>query len=302
MVRAEAKFAWHLKRGQKIYGAISHRELRLLAELGHLRPDDSLWRPGLGSWISPSSVPGVPPLVAPRDSQTKQWDLTRIRALFLTASAQFHKLALSNRQHSRSVKAGLQRAYDRVASRWPNLDLIVVVRQRPHQGIVAGLLLIAVFIGTLDFAMKASSATDNKVAQIANSVAPKFQDRPSTEPAAPTPLWTKPLGLKPAIDLMEAEVFSVSNGHPTGGFVLGSNTSEAQTESVAQASPIPVPQSAAAAATDAVPLPTKKPERPLVKEARQNTRTLKRLAQRPRVREAKPMQFGTIGYNYSPQE
>ena len=34
MVRAEAKFAWHLKRGQKIYGAISHRELRLLAELG----------------------------------------------------------------------------------------------------------------------------------------------------------------------------------------------------------------------------------------------------------------------------
>lgn len=134
MVRAEAKFAWHLKRGQKIYGAISHRELRLLAELGHLRPDDSLWRPGLGSWISPSSVPGVPPLVAPRDSQTKQWDLTRIRALFLTASAQFHKLALSNRQHSRSVKAGLQRAYDRVASRWPNLDLIVVVRQRPHQG------------------------------------------------------------------------------------------------------------------------------------------------------------------------
>jgi hypothetical protein len=101
---------------------------------------------------------------------------------------------------------------------------------------------------------------------------------------------------------MEAEVFSVSNGHPTGGFVLASKTSEARTESVAQASPIPVPQSAAAAATDAVPLPTKKRERPLVKEARQDTRTLKRLAQRPRVREAKPMQFGTIGYNYSPQQ
>ena len=40
MDRAEARFAWHLKRGQKIYGSISHRELRLLAELGHLRPDD----------------------------------------------------------------------------------------------------------------------------------------------------------------------------------------------------------------------------------------------------------------------
>ena len=40
MVRAEAGFAWHLKRGQQIYSSISHRELRLLAERGHLRPDD----------------------------------------------------------------------------------------------------------------------------------------------------------------------------------------------------------------------------------------------------------------------
>jgi hypothetical protein len=149
--------------------------------------------------------------------------------------------------------------------------------------------------------MKSSSATDNK-AQIANSVAPKFQDRPSTEPAAATPPWANPLGLKPAIDLTEAEAFSVSNGHPTGGFVLASKTSESQTESVAQASPIPVPQSVAAAGTDAVPLPTKKPERPSVKEARPNTPTLKRMAQRPKVREAKPMQFGIIGYNYSPQQ
>jgi hypothetical protein len=309
MVRAEAKFAWHLKRGQRIYGPISHRELRLLAELGHLRPDDSLWRPGLGSWISTSSVPGVTPLVSPRGSQTKQWDLIRIGALFLTkmnaqfsaAPTEFCRLALSTRQHARSVKDGLQRAYDRGASHRPNLDLIEVVRRRPHQGIVAGLLVIAVFVGALDFAMKSSSATDNK-AQIANSVAPKFQDRPSTEPAAATPPWANPLGLKPAIDLTEAEAFSVSNGHPTGGFVLASTTSESQTESVAQASPIPVPQSVAAAGTDAVPLPTKKPERPSVKEARPNTPTLKRMAQRPKVREAKPMQFGIIGYNYSPQQ
>ena len=83
MVRAEARFAWHLKRGQKIYSSISHRELRLLAELGHLRPDDLLWRPGLGSWTSVSSAPGVPPLLLPRDSQTKQWDLTKIGAHIL---------------------------------------------------------------------------------------------------------------------------------------------------------------------------------------------------------------------------
>ena len=67
--------------------------------------------------------------------------------------------------------------------------------------------------------MKSSSATVNK-AQIANSVTPKFQDRPSTALAGPRPLWTNPSQLGPALDLTEAEVFNVSNGHPTGGFVL----------------------------------------------------------------------------------
>ena len=243
MVRAEARFAWHLKRGQKIYSSISHRELRLLAELGHLRPDDLLWRPGLGSWTSVSSVPGVPPLLPPRDSQTKQWDLTKIgalfwtrmSALFLAASNDFCRLILSTRQHAPSIKGRLQLAYNRVASHWTAFNLIEVLRHVRPQGIAAGLLVMAVFVGALDFAMKSSSATVNK-AQIANSVAPKFQDRPSTALAGPRPLWTNPSQLKPALDLTEAEVFNVSNGHPTGGFVLASNqTSESETESVAQA-------------------------------------------------------------------
>ena len=184
MVRAEARFAWHLKRGQKIYSSISHRELRLLAELGHLRPDDLLWRPGLSSWTSVSSVPGVPPLPPPRDSQTKQWDLTKIgatrmSALFLAASNDFCRLILSTRQHAPSIKGRLQLAYNQVVSHWTAFNLIEVLRHVRPQGIAAGLLVMAVFVGALDFAMKSSSATGNK-AQIANSVAPKFQDRPST--------------------------------------------------------------------------------------------------------------------------
>src|SRR5262245_12291600 len=194
MVRAEAGFAWHLKRGQKIYSSISHRELRLLAELGHLQPDDLLWRPGLGSWTSASSALGVPPLLPPRDSQTKRWDLTKIgalgtrmSALFFAASNDFYKLLLSTRQHAPSIKGRLQLAYNRVASPWTALNLIEVLRHvRPH-GIAAGLLVMAVFVGALDFAMKSSSG--NK-AQISNSVVPKFQDRPSTALAGPRPLST----------------------------------------------------------------------------------------------------------------
>jgi hypothetical protein len=254
MVRAEAGFAWHLKRGQQIYSSISHRELRLLAELGHLRPDDLLWRPGLGSWTSVSSVPGVPP---------RGW---------------------------------LQLAYNRVGSNWRAFNLIEVRRHVRPQGIAAVLLVMAVFVGAIDFAMKSSSATVNK-AQIANSVAPKFQDRPST--AGPRALWTNPSQLKPALHRTEAEVFNISNGHPTGGFVLASNP-KSKTESVAQAlSPSQVFQSVAG--TEAVPLPTKKPDRSFVKEAQPNAATLKRIAKRPRGRESKSMRFGIIGYNYNPQ-
>jgi hypothetical protein len=101
---------------------------------------------------------------------------------------------------------------------------------------------------------------------------------------------------------MEAEVFNVSNGHPTGGFVLASNqTSESKTESVAQA-PHPSPVFQSVAGTEAVPLPTKKPDRSIVKEAQPNAATLKRIAQRPRGREPKSIRFGIIGYNYNPQQ
>ena len=309
MDRAEARFAWHLKRGQKIYSSISHRELRLLADLGHLRSDDLVWRPGLGSWTSVSSVRGVPPLLPPRDSRTKQWDLTKIgaqfwsrmSALFLAPSSDFCKLILSTRQHAPSIKGRLQLACNQVASHWTTFNLIEVRRHVRPQGIAAVLLVMAAFVGALDFAMKSSSATVNKT-QIANSVAPKFQDRPSTALAGPRPLWTNPSASKPAIHLTEAEVFNVSNGHPTGGFVLASNQiSESETESVAQAlTPSPVFQSVAG--TEAVPLPTKKPERSFVKEGQPNAATLKRIAKRPRGREPKSMRFGIIGYNYNPQQ
>jgi hypothetical protein len=216
----------------------------------------------------------------------------------LAASIDFCRLILSTRQHAPSIKGRLELAYNRVASHWTAFNLIEVRRHVRPQGIAAVLLVMAVFVGALDFAMKSSSATVNK-AEIANSVAPKFQDRPST--AGPRALSTNPSQLKPALHLTEAEVFNVSNGHPTGGFVLANQTSESKTESVAQA-PSPSPAFQSVAGTEGVPLPTKKPDRSFLKEAQPKATTLKRIAQRPRGREQKSIRFGIIGYNHNPQQ
>src|SRR5678816_3102950 len=50
---------WQLKRGQTIYKRISDRELRLLVELGHLKPGDLLRNPELGGWKSAEALRGL---------------------------------------------------------------------------------------------------------------------------------------------------------------------------------------------------------------------------------------------------
>jgi hypothetical protein len=292
MVRAETRFGWYWRRGKKILGPVSHRELRLLAEFGHLRPDDWLWRPGLAGWMPPSSVRGVLPL---RDSQIKLWDLTGI-----AGSNALSTFAASSRQLACSTKVGWQRAYDQVAAHWPNLDLIGLVRHRPQQGIAAGLVGIAVLLGAVDLAMKSLPASGSK-AQLTKSATPKFHDRPPFELAAPIPLSTSPSEPTPPPDLTTAEVFDVSNGHPTGGLVqVLKKTEESETEPPAQVHhPTAIFQSETAVGAGSVPLPTKRPVRSSVKEAQPKAATPRTVVQRPQ--EPEPMPFGTIGYNYNPQ-
>jgi len=50
---------WHLLRGGERHGPISHRELLRLAEIGKLREDDLLWRPGFETWREARAVPGL---------------------------------------------------------------------------------------------------------------------------------------------------------------------------------------------------------------------------------------------------
>jgi hypothetical protein len=59
MVQTHPEAVWQLMREQELYSGISDRELRLLAEFGHLKVGDLLWRPGLDGWRSGISSPGV---------------------------------------------------------------------------------------------------------------------------------------------------------------------------------------------------------------------------------------------------
>ena len=60
---------WYLKREDKKYGPLSHRELLLLVGLGKVQPSDQLWALGFPSWISAHFIPGLlkPPLAPPQD-------------------------------------------------------------------------------------------------------------------------------------------------------------------------------------------------------------------------------------------
>ena len=197
------------------------------------------------------------------------------------------------------MKVGLLRAYNRMVARWPNLDLIELLRHRPQQGIVAGLLVIAVLSGAVNLAMKSSSASGSKT-QVTKSVVPKFQDRPPTEFAASAPFSTNPLQPTSPRDLTGAEAFSASNGHPTGGLVrvpIEASHSEAAAQTYR---PTPISRSETAAGTESVPLPMKRPVRSFAGQAKPKTATSRKALQRPQ--EPEPMRFGIIGYNYNPRQ
>ena len=99
-----------------------------------------------------------------------------------------------------------------------------------RQGAIIGLLIAVIFVGSIDVALRAYSAIGTHP-QIAKVVSPKIQDRlialvADSQKALPTstsqstvkPLQSSdPLASNPGSDV--TGVFSVSNIHPTDGFV-----------------------------------------------------------------------------------
>ena len=191
--------------------------------------------------------------------------------------------------------------------------------QRAHlinrQGALIGSLIAAIFVGSIDVALRAYSAIGTQP-QTEKVASVKIQDRltalvvedsqkavgTSTSLAAVEPLHTSnPSASNPGSDV--TGVFSVSNIHPTNGFVTAPATRPAaSTHPNLAVSSSPAPQSRIAAQSHLVSLPTRKPKRPVVKEPPSSTAELKAKAEGQEEGGPKPLAFGSIGYNYNPQQ
>jgi hypothetical protein len=184
-----------------------------------------------------------------------------------------------------------------------------------RQGAIIGLLIAAIFVGSIDVALRAYSAigtqpTTEKVASV------KIQDRltalvvedsqkalgTSTSLGAVKLLHTSdPSASNPGSDV--TGVFSVSNIHPTDGFVTAPATRPAaSTHPNLAVSSTPASQSRIAAESHLVSLPTRKPKRPIAKEPPSSTPELKAKVGGQEEGGPKPLAFGSIGYNYNPQQ
>jgi len=317
MVRMRPRPVWHLRRGEKLYGRVSDRELRLLVELGHLKPDDLLWRSGFGGWKSAESVPGVlaPAQLPPVHSLSAQLSATKITALF---SAAWRWVIRSQDKLARKL-----------GSQWPKFHFGDFSELMQRRGALAGLLIAVMFVGSIDVAMRAfaigaetsqkvvSPRTDNEQIVTAAPDTAKAVQTSSTNPDAAKTVRS-PSEAKPEIDLTESGVLIVSNIHPTDGFTsklspgsLSPSEASAEPEPVtntthmSQSDPAAGPGQPDAAAQpdqfDTMPLPTRKPEGPIAKEAPRGKAALKRIAHRREDGEPKPLGFGNIGFNYYAQ-
>jgi hypothetical protein len=176
-----------------------------------------------------------------------------------------------------------------------------------RQGAIIGLLIAAIFVGSIDVALRAYSAIGTHP-QTAKLVSPKIQDRlialvadsqkallTSTSQSTAKPLQTSDSSASnPGSDV--TGVFSVSNIHPTDGFVTAPATRPAApTHPNLVVSSTPASQSKTAAKPNLVSMPTRKPKKPIAKEPP------KAKAGAQEEGGPKPLAFGSIGYNYNPQ-
>ena len=124
----------------------------------------------------------------------------------------------------------------------------------------------------------------------------------STSPGVVKPLQTSdPSASNPGSDVTGG--FSVSNIHPTNGFVTAHATRPASsTHPDAVVRSAPPSQSRTATEPHLVSVPTRKPKRPMAKEAQSSTAEPKAEPGTQAEAGPKPLAFGSIGYNYNPQQ
>ena len=304
MLRVGSESVWQLKRGQTLYRRISDRELLLLFELGHLKPGDLLWKPGLGGWKSAEALSGVlttPQRPSGRSLITQAYAVhikTLLAVAWKAVIRSQVKVTLIAKHHAQSLNFSLLRSYPPWGKTFelPN----VLRRMLRGQESSLGLLIALVFVGFAGIAFLASFAIGAQT-PTEHALPTKLQGRPI---AALAPDTARPgkisnfSELQPAIEPLASQ--SVSNPLASESAAqtdsASNSPSVSQSESAAQTDPISNPPSASqsAAQTASVPMPTRKPGRP-------STNAAKRITQRQGPREPKAMRFGSIGYNYDPQ-
>jgi GYF domain 2 len=310
MAQVQPKAVWHLLRGQEKQGCISDQELLLLAELGHLKPNDLLWRPGFDGWRAANSVPGI--LTPPR----LPGSVPSLRALpsqlgtktdpSLSVAAE--KIArwltqslLISKDYARSIGVHLRHAYRQLSP--PRFDFGTLLSRIQPRGVVAGLLILLIFVGSLILVIRGTA--------IGTQPNVTFQEKLQTltAPNAAKPFQTAVSAeSKIEIHYTASEAFNVDNIRPTQRFI-SEPSPVAQSEpvplptrkSVVQSEPVPLPTRKSVAQSKPVALPARKPETiyqvPNGKGAKVNAATSKRMAQQKRA-QPKPIRFGSFGYAY----
>jgi hypothetical protein len=305
MEQARNTRIWHISRGRKQVCRISGQELRLLAELGHLKADDMLWKPGFGGWRAAHSIPGIliPPPLSLTPSMTV-WKLTCARLLALKTACD----RLSQKCSAQILPAA--RRFVRVRSRvtvfskkrFRSLQLHAAVSRRllmqirfDLQAFLGGIehprgmtiLLTAVLaLGTFDVAIRASFATSpNHAALAAQHFSPA-----AVEASALIVLQPEAPKLRETTGARSEVAAGIADTLPSVNFV-----SEAELSSPpSQLEPYRAP---AASQPQTIPLPTRKPLRAISKAV--SAAAAKRVT--TAKQEPRPMPFGVIGFNYSGQ-
>jgi hypothetical protein len=272
MAQAHPKPVWHLSRGDEAPCVLSDQELLLLAELGHLRADDLLWRPGFDGWRTVRSLLGhvtAPPLPS--------------------------SISLSERPKQIGAKATpLLSRYQKKSGSPGLIESTAFLGRVERPRNLAGLLVATVLVGVLGFAMHKSFATDTQPAlQYSASTEPHSAStephsastepqQPKSEPAIANAVQsTGQAELEGDIIVHTVRVVSIDKLQPSDASVLVRN---------------PVSDEP----STSVPLPTKKPVRPIqrlntAEGARASAAAPGRMPQTP---VPKPQRFGSFGFNY----
>ena len=292
MAQAHSKRVWHLSRRDERPCVLSDQELLLLAELGHLRADDLLWRPGFDGYravrslLGQITIPALPSHISLSERQQISVKATPLLSRYQKRSGSsglIETTAASQRLRTATLEG---------ANR--HIKLVDVV----------GLLVVVIFVGVLGLAMHKSLATDPQPALQYSTATELYSaatelssasteaHSTSTEPQQPKskpPSAERPSGFTDQAELEQGgvivrtvRVFSIDVPQPSDASAL-------------------VPNHASDGPSNSVPLPNRKPVRPIKRlnaegEVRVRSAVSGRVSQAPLP---KPMGFGPFGFNNS---